>query len=212
MIARTVSSPSDGPANGQRDGRPEARPEPPVTPAWLERVTTHYLDRYGASSEMLRRVLARRIARRCRSRDEDPAAHAGLIEETVARAQRAGLVDDARFAAARLRGLRRRGTSTRQAQARLAAKGIDAETIAATLAEEREAAEGAEAGEADTEAQAARAYARRRRLGPYRRPGTREANRERDLAAMARAGFSYALAKAVIAGEADEDETTLGEE
>ena len=45
-----------------------ARAMAPVTAAWLERVTTHYLDRYGASSEMLRRVLARRIERRCRSR------------------------------------------------------------------------------------------------------------------------------------------------
>ncbi|WP_375275496.1 RecX family transcriptional regulator [Methylorubrum thiocyanatum] len=200
MITRTVST------------RREARPEPPVTAAWLERVATHYLDRYGASSEMLRRVLLRRVERRCRSRDEDPGAQAGLIDETVARAQRAGLVDDARFAAARLRGLRRRGTSTRQAQARLAAKGIDAETIAATLAEEREGAEGAEAGEPDTEERAARAYARRRRLGPYRPPGTREANRERDLAAMARAGFSYGLAKSVIGGEAEEDDPSFGEE
>ncbi|CAO4144832.1 Regulatory protein RecX [Methylorubrum thiocyanatum] len=200
MITRTVST------------RREARPEPPVTAAWLERVATHYLDRYGASSEMLRRVLLRRVERRCRSRDEDPGVQAGLIDETVARAQRAGLVDDARFAAARLRGLRRRGTSTRQAQARLAAKGIDAETIAATLAEEREGAEGAEAGEPDTEERAARAYARRRRLGPYRRPGTREANRERDLAAMARAGFSYGLAKSVIGGEAEEDDPSFGEE
>lgn len=199
MIPRTVSSP-----------RP-ARPEPPVTAAWLERVALHYLDRYGASSEMLRRVLTRRVERRCRSRDEDPSAHDNVIAETVARAQAAGLIDDARFAASRLRGLRRRGTSTRQAQARLAAKGIDAETIAATLAEEKEAS-GAEEGEADTEEKAARAYARRRRLGPYRRPDTREANRERDLAAMARAGFSYRLAKDVIGGDAETDVTPLDEE
>lgn len=200
MIPRTVSSP-----------RP-ARPEPPVTAAWLERVALHYLDRYGASSEMLRRVLTRRVERRCRSREEDPSAHDNVIADTVARAQAAGLIDDARFAASRLRGLRRRGTSTRQAQARLAAKGIDAETIAATLAGEREEASGAEEGEADTEEKAARAYARRRRLGPYRRPDTREANRERDLAALARAGFSYRLAKDVIGGDAESDATSFDEE
>ncbi len=83
---------------------------------------------------MLRRVLARRVERRCRSRDESADAHAGLIEETVARAQRAGLIDDARFAAARLARLRRRGTSTRQARAKLSEKGIDADTIAAAIA------------------------------------------------------------------------------
>lgn len=192
-----------GSDNRHDAGRPEreARPEPPVTPAWLERVALHYLDRYGASSEMLRRVLVRRVERRCRSRGEAPEDHAGLIAETVARAQRAGLIDDARFAAARLATLRRRGTSTRQARAKLSEKGIDADTIAATISDETE-----EAGaEADTERQAALAYARRRRLGPHRPPGAREPNRERDLAAMARAGFPYALARAVLGADPDED-------
>lgn len=183
----------------------EARPEPPVTAAWLERVALHYLDRYGASSEMLRRVLARRVERRCRSRAEAPDAHAELIGETVARAQRAGLIDDARFAAARLATLRRRGASTRQARAKLSEKGIDADTIRAAMSDERQEAEDADA-EADTERQAALAYARRRRLGPHRPPGAREANRERDLAAMARAGFPYALARAVIGATTDEEE------
>ncbi|MEH3118729.1 MAG: RecX family transcriptional regulator [Methylorubrum populi] len=197
-----------------RTGSPErqARPEPPVTAAWLERVALHYLDRYGASTEMLRRVLARRVERRCRAREEDPATHANVIDEVVARSRRAGLVDDARFAAARLRGLRRRGTSTRQAQVRLAAKGIDAGTIAEALAEERDASAVPGEGGADTEERAAQAYARRRRLGPYRRPGTREAHRDRDLAAMARAGFSYGLARAVIGGEGDAEALTADED
>lgn len=192
-------------AEGHGDGRGarEARPEPPVTAAWLERVALHYLDRYGASGEMLRRVLARRVERRCRSRDEAPDAHAGLIDETVERARRAGLIDDARFAAARLARLRRRGTSTRQARAKLSGKGIDPETIAAAISDEREEAEEISGGESDTERQAALAYARRRRLGPHRRPDLREAHRERDLAAMARAGFPYALARAVIESDTD---------
>ncbi|WP_183568210.1 RecX family transcriptional regulator [Methylorubrum rhodinum] len=154
---------------------------------------------------MLRRVLARRVERRCRSRDEAADVHAGLIAETVARAQRAGLIDDARFAAARLATLRRRGASTRQARAKLSEKGIDADTIRAAMSDERQEAEDADA-EADTERQAALAYARRRRLGPHRPPGAREANRERDLAAMARAGFPYALARAVIGAATDEEE------
>ena len=196
-----------GSRNRHDAGRPqerEARPEPPVTPAWLERVALHYLDRYGASSEMLRRVLARRVDRRCRSRGEAPDDHAGLIAETVARAQRAGLIDDARFAAARLATLRRRGASTRQARAKLSEKGIDADTIAAAMSDERQDAEDTAGAEADTERQAALAYARRRRLGPHRPPGARDANRERDLAAMARAGFPYGLARAVIGAELDD--------
>ncbi len=202
MIATKGSHDRRDDGRAEREASPagQARPEPPVTAAWLERVALHYLDRYGASSEMLRRVLARRVDRRCRSRDEAPDAHAGLIAETVARAQRAGLIDDVRFAAARLATLRRRGASTRQARAKLSEKGIDADTISAVMTDERE-----DVGEeADTERQAAAAYARRRRLGPHRPPGAREANRERDLAAMARAGFPYGLARAVIGAELDD--------
>ncbi|GEP00114.1 RecX family transcriptional regulator [Methylobacterium haplocladii] len=177
-----------------------ARPAPPITPEWLERVALFYLDRYSATQEMLRRVLARRVAKRARARDEDPGSHAELIAEIVTRAVRAGLVDDARFTAARLATLRRRGASTRGAGAALAAKGVDRALVEAALAAEQDATE----DESVIESDAARAYARRRRLGPHRRGETRAAYRERDLAAMARAGFSYPVAKAVI-DATDED-------
>ena len=40
--------------------------------------------------------------------------------------------------------------------------------------------------------------ARRRRLGPFRRAGERAAMRGKDLAALARAGFSYPIAKRIL--------------
>ena len=189
-----MDTPEDGNAAGQKSARP-------VTAAWLERVALHYLDRYGASAEMLRRVLARRVEKQARLRGEDPESYAGLITETVARAERAGLIDDARFAAARLASLRRRGTSARAAGAALAQRGVARDVIAGAL--------DAESGEDDAaESAAAAAYAKRRRLGPHRPPQTRAEHRERDLAAMARAGFPFALARAVIdaGGDAPDDE------
>ncbi len=48
------------------------------------------------------------------------------------------------------------------------------------------------------EQRAAAALARRRRLGPYRAAEDRKDHRLRDLAAMARAGFAYDVAKKVI--------------
>ena len=47
------------------------------------------------------------------------------------------------------------------------------------------------------EVQAAVAFARRRRLGPFRTKD-RDANKARDLASMARAGFAFALSRKVI--------------
>lgn len=172
-----------------------------MSPAWLERAALHYLERYSASTEMLRRTLARRVQKRARARGEEPEAFADLVTATVARAVSAGLVDDARFADTRLATLRRRGTSSRGVSAKLAAKGVPRDVVEAAMLAEREALPD---GEAEAiEEQAARAYAKRRRLGPHRRPEQRDAYRDRDLAALARAGFSYALARRIVDAEPD---------
>lgn len=177
-----------------------APPPKPISPTWLERAALHYLERYSASTEMLRRTLARRVEKRARLRGEDPAAFAEMIAATVARAVSAGLVDDARFTETRVATLRRRGTSSRGVSAKLAAKGVPRDVVEAAMQAERDAVSDGEA----IDDQAARAYARRRRLGPFRRPDLREAHRDRDLAALARAGFSYDLARRVVDAEAEE--------
>ncbi|AWN44446.1 RecX family transcriptional regulator [Methylobacterium durans] len=154
---------------------------------------------------MLRRTLRRRVEKRTRARGEAAETFAPMVEETVARAARAGLVDDARFTAARLATLRRRGASARGAAAKLAAKGVPRDTIAAAMEAEREAAsEGEPEG---VEEEAARAYAKRRRLGPFRRPDARAAHRDRDLAALARAGFPYDLARRIVDAEEEPGRT-----
>ncbi|GJE06262.1 MULTISPECIES: RecX family transcriptional regulator [Methylobacterium] len=171
----------------------------PVTAAYLERAALHYLERYSASSEMLRRTLTRRVLKRARARGEEADAFDGMIEAVVRKAVEGGLVDDARFAAARLATLRRRGTSRRGVAAKLAAKGVAPEVIEGALQAEESEASAEDTGTA--ELAAAHALARRRRLGPYRLPEKRAEHRERDLAAMARAGFRYGLARTVIDAE-----------
>ena len=174
------------------------RPTPPVTAAYLERAALHYLERYSASAEMLRKTLRRRATKRAQARGEEPAAFEEMIDAVVAKAVAGGLVDDARFAAARLATLRRRGASARGASAKLAAKGVPREVVEAAMQ-----AEGAQNNPEDAEIEAARAYARRRRLGPHRPAETRQAHRERDLAALARAGFRYDLARDIVDTDID---------
>jgi regulatory protein len=180
----------------KRDEKP-ARPKP-VTAEWLFRAAAHYLERYASSRENLKRVLQRKIDKRIATHDEPPdeegrAAFAQLVEETLEKFGELKLVDDAAFAESKLRSLRRAGTSTRAAAAKLGAKGVDRETVEATLGRD----------ETDDRT-AARRYAERRRLGPHRLRD-REARRDRDIAAMVRAGFRYADAKAAVDGAADEE-------
>jgi regulatory protein len=164
-----------------------------VTPAYLQRAAMAYLERYASSSEQLRRVLTRKVANRCRLRGEDAAEFREAIEEVVAKSLRVGLVDDARYAQARVATLRRRGGSARAIQAKLSVKGVDRHTIAAALE-----------GDDGDEENAARAFARRRRLGPYR-VSERLTFRDKDLAAMGRAGFGFALAKRLVDGEIESE-------
>lgn len=162
----------------------ERKPPKPVTAAYLERAAVAYLERYGSSSDNLRRVLIRKATRR--AAEAPDAAVRAAIDETVAKAVRSGLVDDRAYAESKLASLLRRGASAGTARAKLAAKGVGREIIAAALEE----------AEPDEFAQARR-YAERRHLGPFR-PVPDPARRERDMAVLARAGFSYRAAEAAL--------------
>ncbi|MEX2298477.1 MAG: RecX family transcriptional regulator, partial [Dongiaceae bacterium] len=88
--------------------------------------------------------------------------------------------------------LNRRGESGRRIRARLRAKGVAASAI-------DQAIEGLQKEDGDAEFRAACRLAHRRRLGPARPPAGRAALREKDMAALARAGFNYETVRRVIA-------------
>ena len=192
--------------------RPQNRkqPPPPVSAERLERVALRYLERFSASAASLGRVLARRVERSARDHGTDPAEGARWIQALIERYLRSGLLDDAVYAEAKAGSLRRRGASARAIRGTLAAKGVDAETAAAALARADQDG-GAPDTDPDTgygapdgaEEDAARAFAKRRRLGPFRPAARRAEQRNRDLAALGRAGFSYEIARRVIDAESE---------
>lgn len=178
--------------------------EESIDAALIERWALAYLGRFASSAENLRRVLLRRARRRLPDDREAVARAAVAIDALVARYRGSGLVDDAAYAAARARARQRRGQSMKTVRAGLAAKGVAAEDAQAAIDALRE-----EGGDPDIAA--AVAFARRRRLGPFRRmPGA--GNRElrlKELGAFARAGFSRALADSVLECATPEDAEEL---
>lgn len=161
-----------------------------VTAASLERAALHYLERYASSAANLRRVLMRRVLRSAEAHGTDPADGNALVDALVARYRKAGLLDDAAYARMRAESLHRRGASRRMTSMKLAAKGVGAEEIGQALA-------ALEATAPEPDLAAACNYARRRRLGPWRKNG-REESRDRDIAALGRQGFSYDVARTVV--------------
>lgn len=183
------------PSSGARRGRRIPRR---ITEERLANIALHYLERFAASSDRLRQVLRRRVRKAALHHETDMDAAFRWIEGLIARYERSGLLDDASFARARAESDWRAGRPMRAIRHRLQAQGVGETEIEGALAHLAD-----EAGQ-NPDRQAALSYARRRRLGPYRPAAERESRRERDLAAMARAGFGYDLAKRVI--EADDPE------
>jgi regulatory protein len=171
-----------------RAGRRTATVAAPIDRALIEKWALFYLERYASSAENLRRVLGRRVRRRLGNDDEKVRAAGVLIDALVANYRATGLLDDAAYAAGRAKSGLARGRSLRRIAAGLAAKGIGAQDAAAAVAS-------LDNGAADAELTAACAFARRRRLGPFRRGA---ADRGRELAAFALAGFARRTAEALL--------------
>ena len=185
------------------DSRPPRKRPRKVSSKSLEAAALHYLERFASSAENLRRVLMRRVAKSARVHDIDPEEAARWIDEIVERFARSGLLDDRRYAESLAHSLSRRGVAMRGIRARLMQKGVASDEIDSAITALTE-----ETGDADLAA--ALALIRRRRIGPHRDPDARAAYRDKDLAALARAGFSYDLARRVI--EADDAEALAADQ
>lgn len=188
MDAPEKDQPETVPPDKRRRGR---RPPKKITPKYLNNVALWYLERYASSAANLRRVLMRRVHKSCAHHGDDVADATGMVEELVARFAASGLIDDRQYAVARAHSLHRRGLAARRIRAQLRAKGLEPEDVDAALDALAEDSD-------DPEFDAACAYARRRRLGPWGRPDGRDDRREKELAAMGRAGFTWDLAKPII--------------
>lgn len=164
----------------------------------IENAALWYLTRFATSAANLERVLARRVERSARHHGTDREEGREFIARLIARYRRSGLLDDRAYAIARAGTLNRRGKPVKAITFALRAKGIASEDIdEALLALEDQGG--------DPDMAAAARYARRRRLGPFRAAPERQERRERDLAALARAGFGYDVARRVIGAETPGD-------
>jgi len=180
--------------------KPGSRPKK-VDPGYLERAALFYLERYASSTANLRRVLQRKVQRRMEgSEDGPPPEVAAWIDAVIEKLTRLGFLNDQRYAEQRTRRLYDEGKSLTRIRQTLAAKGVKADMTTAALENLSD-----ERPEPVSDLPAAIAYARRRKLGPFRAdPEQRREMRQKDMAAMARRGFSSDLIRRILAAESVE--------
>lgn len=166
--------------------RRKKRQPRPLDAAKLEELALAYVARFATSSAKLATYLKRKIRERgFDSEDDREPDIAGLIARLVERYIELGYIDDAAYARSRGEGLRQRGYGARRVEQDLRAAGIDEDVRQDVAGTEHQGR------------QAAYRLAERRRFGPFGAPLDRKL-REKQIAAMARAGHSFDAAKAMV--------------
>lgn len=169
----------------------------PLDRTRLNDLALHYVARFATSSGKLEAYLRRKLRERGWDGEDEPDI-AGL----VARFAEKNYVDDEAYARMKTSGLLARGYGARRVEEKLRADGLAEDVRIANSPEEHEARE------------ALLAFARRRRFGPFRvapqaeGPEAAHKAREKQLAAIVRAGHSFDHARRAVEAKS---ETELAE-
>lgn len=171
------------------------RPIPPLDRSALERLALRYVERYATTRGRLIAYLRRKI------RERGWEGEAADPEGLAAKMADLRYIDDRAFAEAKAGAMGRRGLGARRIGEALRHDGIeadDAEAVAPVI-------------EADVRSSAL-AFARRKRIGPWARELPDPKGREKQVAAMVRAGHAPSLAWKIARMAPGDDAETLLEE
>ena len=141
-----------------------------LTEKRLENIAVYYLSRYDSSSANLANVLKRRAVKEKDKGAEVPENICDIIQNIIDKMQKAGYVNDERYAENMLRRMSKSGKSRTQIALKAKEKGVDVDL-----------------SDFDEE-EAAKIFVHKHNLG------VKAENFKKDMAKMARAGFSYSAA------------------
>jgi regulatory protein len=159
----------------------EKRPRKPLDSTRLEELALAYVARYSTSEAKLQTYLKRKLRERGWEDEGQPD-----VTAISARYLELGYIDDEGFARTKSGGLLRRGYGPRRVSQALYAAGID-EPIREDVAPDEA-----------TRREAVQIMARKRRFGPYFQSDLLPDRREKQIAALLRAGHGFDHVRAVM--------------
>ena len=186
---------------------PKHKKRPPkiITPQSLEKAGLHYLQRFAVSTAQFRRKMIEKLERSCRyHKNQNKETCLQWLETLIQKLTQSGLLNDQAYAGGVLTSMRRQGKSHRAILQKLSMKGIPQDIVEKAIYLYKEQAEQTDD---EIEFEAALTLAKKKRIGPFkkeRRPSSStytDINKhfKKDLGIFARNGFSYDVAKAVLA-------------
>ena len=188
-----------------KDGKPKRGKKPPkkITEKYLYNSGLAYLQRFPASTPHFRRVMGRKIDRSCNyHKDQSKEDCIALLEAAIGQFERMGLLNDESYLSGMINSLRRRGLSTQAILSKLGQKGLPQDRVLEALRSHDE-----ESGVANADLAAATLLTRRKKIGAYRRDA--ESDRNKELAALARAGFGFDIAQKALSLSLDDAEEII---
>ena len=194
ITAPTALSQTDDDSRENNKRRTKKTPKKPkkITKRYLYNSGLYYLQRYPASTHHFHRVMSRKIDKSLAHHQEPPREDClQWLQSITAELADLGYLNDDLYLTAMVRSYRRKGLALKAIQAKLIPKGFSGSTI-------QDAVQNIDAENENThgEYEAAKIFIRRKKLGAYD-----EKNRfseEQSLGKLARAGFSYDIAKKIL--------------
>lgn len=165
------------------------RPAKKITPQRLKNIGLYYLKRFESSVENLRSVLQKRVNQYAKENPEFNKQEAyQWVENVLAEFEKLHYLDDERFTEIKVRHYLAVGKPARYIQNKLREKGIDNAQIDEMLDDF-----------GYNPQEMALKLAKRKKIGPFRpNEEARKLNRQKDMAALIRAGFDYDVVCQVI--------------
>ena len=166
-----------------------------ITKLRLKNIALYYLKRFESSAQNLRSVLMRRVNDYARTYPEyDKTEAIDWIEEIIADFEGYGYLNDERYAEIKIKNYLAAGKSLNYVKQKLQEKGI-AKNVIGNLLEEAEY----------NPFEAALKLAKKKRIGPFRvEESTRKENRQKDMAALVRAGFDFDTVQKILTMDIEE--------
>ncbi len=179
--------------------RPQKKktPRPPkkITESYLANSGLYYLQRFPASTAQFRRVMMRKISKSLKHHEEPEENKAlEMLDAVTDKFIEYGYLNDPAYAKGLVKSLRNRGTSQAKISAKLREKGIQGDLLNQALHVENPREE---------DLKSALIYLKKKRRGIFTLRDKENAH-EKDLAALARQGFSYDVANTALNMSIDE--------
>ena len=162
-----------------------------ITEKRLENITLYYLQRYESCSSKLKDILYRRVLKAKLAGIEIPPQVDTWILNVISKMQNLGYINDKRYIENTVRRLQNNGKSMNYILNKLKQDGLSSDLIERFLDENN-------INTVLSDLKSARKLVYKKKLGRFRDKELQKQMYQKDLAVLARAGFSYEIAKQVL--------------